>query len=735
MGLIRLGGTVHSFGPKRRLSMQSDPRPEQKLIEEMTSVLKADEELRQDVSHELSTHFEDSKAAFLEEGKTENESDALALRAFGEPTQVAEQLADSNRGRMKTRAALRMFLGRILVPLSLLVALWMGVTYAERLDLVRMIDYLGAEEGGEDEDDGYFIKPVSSIPWEKQFLLYGDRTRPTPSSQERAIWEKYPDNKAYYANYLRLLLGDYQKKESEISFADLEKEIRRGEDLDPDNALYNYVLAAVLFKRGAEWKRDEADKNDKEGKWIIKDKALLAAAVTELNKAADKPHYRRYLDEILNQRLDLFPETRRLEDRVAKLAYLAGTVLPELGPIKGLFKAIPHYVESNDLTEAEARQLLDAWQGFVQKAVPDAWSLIDVLVLNAIISNAGEKTVEVYETKGLPDAATQTRLLAKKLGEPVERWKAAQKSQEAKDNLDRLLRQKGGILASMMLPSLGEPITEEMLRPGRQVERVTFEQFYLSHVLLILVGLMIGGWILCKICQKAGNGRSAPLLLLPPWRVALGILGLGILMPMFLYFAYTRWSGLSSYENSFRDFRVFLELALLTVTYLATSAELAAAYIRKRCQTLDLPTPKPANPSWRKLFWWGLGVAWLFCAGTRQLFGHQEAFETFLVFFGIGICLMFCGACVAIFIKGWKARRTHGLYYGTLARSLMPVYACAVIFLGSVCLPWLQKQESVLLRQDTLFASHPQGFTVIEGQLTQRLTTELADALKDAQGR
>ena len=100
---------------------------------------------------------------------------------------------------------------------------------------------------------------------------------------------------------------------------------------------------------------------------------------------------------------------------------------------------------------------------------------------------------------------------------------------------------------------------------------------------------MIGGWILCKICQKAGNGRSAPLLLLPPWRVALGILGLGILMPMFLYFAYTRWSGLSSYENSFRDFRVFLELALLTVTYLATSAELAAAYIRKRCQTLDLP--------------------------------------------------------------------------------------------------------------------------------------------------
>ena len=89
MGLVRLGGAVHSFSQNWRLSMQSDPRPEQKLIEEMTSVLKDDQELRQDVSHELSAHFEDSKAAFLEEGKTEDESDALSLKAFGEPTQVA----------------------------------------------------------------------------------------------------------------------------------------------------------------------------------------------------------------------------------------------------------------------------------------------------------------------------------------------------------------------------------------------------------------------------------------------------------------------------------------------------------------------------------------------------------------------------------------------------------------------------------------------------------------------
>lgn len=707
--------------------MQSNFSPAQKLIEEMTLSLKDDQELRRDVSHELNAHFEDSRDAFLKEGKSEEESDTLALKAFGEPTQVAEQLADSNQGRMKTRAMLRLFLGRILVALSLLVALWMGVAYTERLGLLRMLDSLNGDE------DVYSIKSVSSIPEEKQFLLYGDLSRPTGSARERVIWEKDPENKAYFANYLRLLLGDYNQKESGISFADLEQEIRRGEALDPDNAFYNYALAAVSFKRGSEWKRD---KNDKEDKWIIKDKALLDSAIAELNKASRKPYYRRYLNKILNQRLGLFPETHRMEVRIAKLAYIAGIPLPEVGLMRDLFRAISHYVESNDIAEAEVSQLLNAWQGFTQKAVPDVWSLIDVLVLNAIIKNAGEKTADVYQAMGQPDAATDTRRLAKRLGESAERWKAAMDSQKVNDDLERLLRWKGGFLASIMLSSLGEPVTEEMLRPGRQTERIIAEQFFLTMVLLTLVGLMIGTGILCKVCQRGGKGGMVPLLLLPTWRVALVILGIGMFLPMFIYFAYTRWSGLSSYENSLVDVRSWLELLLLTATYLAAPAWIAVDYIRKRCQALAIPSPKPVNPIWKKGFWLGgVGVIGLCCVLARKQLGSQGGLEGLFVFWGFGVCLIFLGACVVIFIKGWKSRRTHGLYYGTLTRSLMPVYACAILFIGGICLPYLQQRESALLRQDTLlfFGSHSECYSGIEGRLTQRLKSELEADFKAAQ--
>jgi len=48
-------------------------------------------------------------------------------------------------------------------------------------------------------------------------------------------------------------------------------------------------------------------------------------------------------------------------------------------------------------------------------------------------------------------------------------------------------------------------------------------------------------------------------------------------------------------------------------------------------------------------------------------------------------------------------------------------------------LPWLQKEESALLKKDPLFDSSPYGFTVLEGNITLRLQAELAEALKSDQ--
>jgi hypothetical protein len=162
---------------------------------------------------------------------------------------------------------------------------------------------------------------------------------------------------------------------------------------------------------------------------------------------------------------------------------------------------------------------------------------------------------------------------------------------------------------------------------------------------------------------------------------------------------------------------------------------LSVSYIRKRCQALDIAIPEPANSFLIKLCWGGMGILCLCCAASKKLFGHQGALETGLYLFGTGMGLILCGAGIVVFIKGCMSRNTYGFYYGTLARSLMPVYACAVILIGGICLPWLQKEESALLKKDPLFDSSPYGFTVPEGNITLRLQTELADALKSAGDR
>ena len=84
----------------------------------------------------------------------------------------------------------------------------------------------------------------------------------------------------------------------------------------------------------------------------------------------DRPYYRRYHDELNEERLGFFPETRRIEHRLVKLTFLASLRLPELGLVRDLFKAIPQYVESNELSESEASQLLDTWQSFLTQSIP-----------------------------------------------------------------------------------------------------------------------------------------------------------------------------------------------------------------------------------------------------------------------------------------------------------------------------------------------------------------------------
>ena len=625
----------------------------------------------------------------------------------------------------------RILYGPILVCLSFLLTIWIGRHYSERVAVVRMIDQIGGEGVSEELYSGTYEK--SFLPAEHQFLFFGDTTRPTKSAQQRAIWEKNPDNKVYYANYIRELVGDYMDEEygvpPAVSIDELEKEIRQGEKIDPDNAFYNYIWAAILFKRGAEW---ESIPDEDRDEWVINDPTLLDSAIVELRKATAKPYYRRYHDELNEERLGFFPETRRIEHRLVKLTFLASLRLPELGLVRDLFKAIPQYVESNELSESEASQLLDTWQSFLTQSIPDAYCLIDVLVLNAVAKLSGEKVAEVYESMEDLESADNTREYAGKLSQPITQWKDNRADMPfGGDSIDSM---KLGILASMLLPSLGEPITGEMLAPGNQVERVAFLEQMIAHSMLgVLVLLIIFAFILRSICQLTTTDGRAPNLFIPSLKDFFRIFGLGVLLPVAFYYVYTRHSGISSYENSLRDYRSFLEVGLFVVTCFAVLTWLGMGFIRQRCEKLGISVPQSVRPLWGGLFFGALLVSWILCILVRPLFGHIRLMDDVLLGLMSGLGLIFLVICIIVFFKGVILRKEFGSYYGSLARSLMPIWACVILFIGGLAIPWLHQQETALLKKDTLMASSVGGFTAIEGRLTHRLRDGMADALKTNQ--
>ena len=625
----------------------------------------------------------------------------------------------------------RILYGPILVCLSFLLTIWIGRHYSERVAVVRMIDQIGGEGVSEELYSGSYEK--SFLPAEHQFLFFGDTTRPTKSAQQRAIWEKSPDNKVYYANYIRELVGDYMDEEygvpPAVSIDELEKEIRQGEKIDPDNAFYNYIWAAILFRRGAEW---ESNPDEDRDEWVINDPTLLDSAIVELRKATAKPYYRRYHDELNEERLGFFPETRRIEHRLVKLTFLASLRLPELGLVRDLFKAIPQYVESNELSESEASQLLDTWQSFLTQSIPDAYCLIDVLVLNAVAKLSGEKVAEVYESMEDLESADNTREYAGKLSQPITQWKDNRADMPfGGDSIDSM---KLGILASMLLPSLGEPITGEMLAPGNQVERVAFLEQMIAHsMLVLLVILIIFAFILRSICQVTATDGRAPNLFIPSLKEFLRIFGLGVLLPVAFYYVYTRHSGLSSFENSLRDYRSFLEVGLFVVTCFAVLTWLGMGFIRQRCEKLGISVPQSVRPLWGGLFFGALLVSWILCILVRPLFGHIRLMDDVLLGLMSGLGLIFLVICIIVFFKGVILRKEFGSYYGSLARSLMPIWACVILFIGGLAIPWLHQQETALLKKDTLMASSVGGFTAIEERVTHRLRDGMADALKTNQ--
>lgn len=767
----------------------------EELADAATAGLRDDAELRLEVRAEVTTHMEEAIAAHQAKGMGQEEALELAVKAFGPVADVAEGLLEANRRRMKLRALTRLAARVVLVPAAVVVAL---VVFSRLVPLRGAVQMFCAIpdpgwDGGPDQLEGVW----KGLTEDEAFLFRGDTTRGTEAARQRAIWEAHPQSKMWYGNYVTHLLADCEQRttgptgeELAKQLAELERtlsspewqaglpegaavdpkrvvsmveaelrrfvepdapagepptlelvlqELRRGEQLDPDNGRYNLAMAALLADRAAALEDVEEAKtpDGKSESWetlVVHDRRLLDRAMAELLKGARKPRYTTWQQEVLRERFGLLSPVRRFEEEIARIAWAAGLLLPDAAPRRHLATVAPLYGQMliAEGRRAEGEAFLEVSCPLALKYHADAFTLVEQLVANAAVHRARQYGVAAYEAAGEPEKARRLATRANRLTKPFDDLRERREA-GADPDLGDYLERSGGFLDKILMPALDMELVKDVdLGAGRELEHVLAEQIATSAYLAMLLGLML----LCLaavVWQRLTGGPSvSPLLLLPDWRTLVRILGLGVLAPLAAFYLYTRWSGAAGREFGFTYLmnRFLVELVLLGATLALLTRGMALRAIRSRCERLQIAVP-PRRRWATRVAWAVLVALWLMSlavrGGIRTASGELWSLTVAGGLATVGL-LALLGA--VRFVYG---TRGYGVYCATVARSLIPVFAAAVVLVGVVAHPYLRAREVTLLRAQTALSPGEglMSFTRAEALMVERMKAKVAEAARE----
>jgi hypothetical protein len=701
-----------------------------------TAGLKNDPELQLDVQAELRSHLEEHQREAEGKGLAPDVAADEAIRAMGRPAELAASLESANRHRMKLRSLIKIFAQWVLAPLSLVIAIM-----TTDLGSFQIFSTLNALCG-----TGYSIgidkiSVYRNLTPEQRLVLYGDPTRRTTCEKQKAIWEKWPKSKVYLHNYVtHLISGDGIKPER---YPELAAEIAKLQPLDPDNARFDYILAGGLLDQAVESKSRSEKGPDGKPKTVydttIKDRAKLDEAMAHLKTGLAKPEFRRYSREMSAERLAIMGEPTSLLQELGEIAMLSGILLPDLSHLRNLERTSLFYGEllANEGKRKEADIFFNAYRSLLPQINGDAFTLIDVLVVGAIAGIAEERLPEIYVKLGDSAAAENARVETAALAAPIKQWKEKKKKTDKTPEgqaFERNLKRHGGILAGMLLPAVGEYPTPVELAPSRNLEYVAAEGLVLIVFSLGLLVVMLFYAIMAIYYRWMRGGGAVSLLLLPSGWEILRILGFCVLMPILLYYVITRWLPWTERDLSlsYGGLQFIMQYMTVSSAIIMGTTMLSDNFVRRRCRELLLPVA-PYTRNFYIIGWATVGVFLVLSLLPQSWLDSDHSHIKILCVIAVVVLfLLIMATLIYSVICDIRYGRKCAAYYGSLARTLIPVTAMALIIINVSSRPYLRMAERQLLAKDTILRvdSTGGGFTAVESRVTQRLKAEIQKAVE-----
>lgn len=665
----------------------------EKIAAEAAAGFQGDRELYLDVTQELVSHLEEKADRFHREGHDEAESAEMAKKSFGSPLDMAAELLAANRQRLRLRTLFRLTFAALIVPLAVVLALYVGYGRVARLYQMSAI---------------FTDQQTSQLPTLPLIGLDTEATKKAPIIRELEgahhapdkiyrYWEMHrtaPESQRYYAYYATCL-----QTEDEQAYMTA---MRRGERLEPENALYNVLLAQYYLSHGMIAQEEQPRVKGKQPPDKLKDRRTFELGIAELLKAVKKPYFCSYQMHIVQQQLNALPRPMLTEDYIQRIAFKSTILFPQFVRYRTLAREISGCARllatEGRTTEAEA--VMDTWKPYtVLLTTDDNNTLIGGLVTLAVGTVLTKQGDAVYQQLGRQEKAREMAAIHQRLST----WKTARHRSSIRS--DQLISQHGPRMFSMMLSTFGNTAVPQLqeLTPTRMHEHVLIEEGIVQAV-LILLALALLGTLLQGIfwLHRLRRAAAVPVLLMPPAREIARALFFGIVLPAAIYWCYSRLPVLGGREYGFASAmwpRFAMELLLLVLLMLWLPERIIKRYIRKRCVELDIAVPTVREETRISRMVRGVYFTALVLAAIAIFFLGIDGYGLLFKLAGVILAVLLS---VAAFRHAWAKRQEFGLYYGTLARSLAPVYAFAIILLALSAEPLLLQQEARWLRQDTL---------------------------------
>ena len=562
-------------------------------VRQCTDALSGDPEVQLEIEQELRDHLECRAAEEQSNGMSEEASEELAIKAFGDAPEISESLYDTNLYRMKLHAKIRLFIKVAAIP-ALLVALYFSFDYRNMI-----LNW--------DIDELYFINyptwnSQNNLSTEQKLIVYGDTSAPNRADEQRAISEHWPENKVFKANYITALMCELGLPKTKATPNYILTELRKAKSVDPQNAYYNYMTAAVLLKTAVDMepktiklpgKRKYKIKKD----IILKDRKQFDRAMKEIKTGLKKPYCREYAMELSLIRANITCDnSKTMRDQLRRLSILGSTLLPFLNQYRDIGRILPYYarLQAKAGNKKEAEFYLNAWKPYVQQLNNGADTLIGILVANAIIGIQQKQVPEIYRMLGKPHKAKWADKELKIATDIINNWKKTRKTSWITFDNGKLLNHKGGIFASLMLPQLGEKITDGMLAPERNLNYIMLEKIVVAT--MSLVGLAIIVIILIFMGWKYWRGERS-FIFVPSLKEFTKIVGGGLIAPLIVYFIITRVPILSGRDyNIFYNLERFTIQALFFIFGIPVAMVLAVSgFVRHRCDKTGIGIPRKSK--------------------------------------------------------------------------------------------------------------------------------------------